>query len=101
MSSEALVQIRDVHKNFTRGSERIEVLKGVSLDIPKGDYLSLMGPSGSGKTTLLNLMGGLDTPTDGEVKVDGLQISGLRGSLDKGSDVGGAQIRHRRRSEGR
>src|SRR5882672_11406331 len=74
MSSEALVQIRDVHKNFTRGSERIEVLKGVSLDIPKGDYLALMGPSGSGKTTLLNLMGGLDTPIDGE------RVSGLRGS---------------------
>ena len=80
MSSQALVQIRDVHKHFTRGSERIDVLKGVSLDIPKGDYLSLMGPSGSGKTTLLNLMGGLDTPSDGAVEVDGQRISGLRGS---------------------
>ena len=80
MSSQALVQIRDVHKHFTRGSERIEVLKGVSLDIPKGDYLSLMGPSGSGKTTLLNLMGGLDTPSDGDVEVDGKRISSLRGS---------------------
>jgi putative ABC transport system ATP-binding protein len=80
MSSKALVQIRDVHKHFTRGSERIEVLKGVSLEIPKGDYLALMGPSGSGKTTLLNLMGGLDTPSGGDVEVDGQHISGLRGS---------------------
>jgi putative ABC transport system ATP-binding protein len=80
MSSQALVQIRDVHKHFTRGSERIEVLKGVSLNIPKGDYLALMGPSGSGKTTLLNLMGGLDTPSGGDVEVDGQLISGLRGS---------------------
>jgi putative ABC transport system ATP-binding protein len=80
MSSKALVQIRDVHKHFTRGSERIEVLKGVSIDIPKGDYLALMGPSGSGKTTLLNLMGGLDTPSGGDVEVDGQRISSLRGS---------------------
>src|SRR5580765_4656917 len=80
MGSKALVQIRDVHKHFTRGSERIEVLKGVSIDIPKGDYLALMGPSGSGKTTLLNLMGGLDTPSGGDVEVDGQRISGLRGS---------------------
>ena len=80
MSSAALVQIRNVHKHFTRGSERIEVLKGVSLEIPKGDYLALMGPSGSGKTTLLNLMGGLDTPSQGDVDVDGLKVSSLRGS---------------------
>ena len=79
-SNPALVQIRDVHKNFTRGSERIEVLKGVTLDIPSGDFLALMGPSGSGKTTLLNLMGGLDAPTEGSVDVDGLQVSALRGS---------------------
>jgi putative ABC transport system ATP-binding protein len=80
MNSSALVQIRDVHKHFTRGSERIEVLKGVSLDIPQGDYLALMGPSGSGKTTLLNLMGGLDTPTGGVVDIDGQRVSALRGS---------------------
>ena len=52
----ALVRVADLHKHFSRGSERIEVLKGVNLEIPKGDFLALMGPSGSGKTTLLNLM---------------------------------------------
>ena len=48
-----LVQIRNVHKHFTRGSERIDVLKGVNLDIPQGDFLALMGPSGSGKTIVM------------------------------------------------
>src|SRR4029434_6244927 len=80
MSAETLVRIDDVHKHFTRGSERIEVLKGVDLEIPKGDFLALMGPSGSGKTTLLNLMGGLDAPTAGKVDVGGVEVSGLRGS---------------------
>ena len=75
----ALVQIRHVQKHFVRGSERIEVLNGVNLDIPKGDFLALMGPSGSGKTTLLNLIGGLDSPTGGSVDIDGLRVSSLRG----------------------
>ena len=75
-----LVRIRDVHKYFTRGSERIDVLKGVNLDIPKGDFLALMGPSGSGKTTLLNLLGGLDQPSSGTVEVDGVAINSLAGS---------------------
>ena len=79
MSEQALVQVRNVQKHFTRGSERIEVLKGVNLEIPKGDFLALMGPSGSGKTTLLNLMGGLDAPTGGEVDVAGVRISALNG----------------------
>jgi putative ABC transport system ATP-binding protein len=75
--SDSLVRVRDVHKFFTRGSERIDVLKGVNVDIPKGDFLALMGPSGSGKTTLLNLMGGLDAPTGGSVEVAGVKINGL------------------------
>src|SRR5688572_28156417 len=79
MSEEALVKVRDVHKYFTRGGERIEVLTGVNLDVPKGDFLALMGPSGSGKTTLLNLMGGLDSPSGGDVEVDGVRISALNG----------------------
>jgi len=75
----ALVRIVDVHKSFTRGSEHIDVLKGVNLDIPRGDFLALMGPSGSGKTTLLNLMGGLDVPTSGTVEVSGERINALSG----------------------
>ena len=75
-----LVRVKDVHKHFTRGSERIDVLKGVHLEIPKGDFLALMGPSGSGKTTLLNLIGGLDTPTGGAIDVNGVPVSSLSGS---------------------
>jgi putative ABC transport system ATP-binding protein len=77
---DALVRISGVQKHFSRGSERIDVLRGVNLDIPSGDFLALMGPSGSGKTTLLNLMGGLDAPTGGSVDVGGVRISELGGS---------------------
>ncbi|MBI4262738.1 MAG: ABC transporter ATP-binding protein, partial [Acidobacteria bacterium] len=75
-----LVRVREVHKHFTRGGERIDVLKGVNLEIPRGDFLALMGPSGSGKTTLLNLMGGLDVPTGGDIEVAGARINALTGS---------------------
>ncbi|HUL75028.1 MAG TPA: ABC transporter ATP-binding protein [Vicinamibacterales bacterium] len=75
-----LVRVRDVHKYFTRGGERIDVLQGVNLEIPKGDFLALMGPSGSGKTTLLNLLGGLDTPTAGSLEVAGVKINDLGGA---------------------
>ena len=75
-----LVRVQGVHKHFTRGSERIDVLNGVNLEIPKGDFLALMGPSGSGKTTLLNLIGGLDTPTGGAIEVNGVPVSSLSGS---------------------
>jgi putative ABC transport system ATP-binding protein len=71
---ETLVRIQDLHKVYHRGSERIDVLQGVTLEIPKGDFLALMGPSGSGKTTLLNLMGGLDTPSSGSIDVAGDRI---------------------------
>jgi putative ABC transport system ATP-binding protein len=76
---DALVKIRDLHKVYFRGSERIDVLQGVTLDIPQGDFLALMGPSGSGKTTLLNLMGGLDTPSQGSVEVGNDRLDKLSG----------------------
>ena len=77
--SGSLVRVQNVQKHFTRGSERIEVLKNLNLDIPQGDFLALMGPSGSGKTTLLNLIGGLDTPSAGTVEVGDVTISELGG----------------------
>ena len=70
----ALVRVKDVHKEYRRGGERIDVLLGVNLEIPKGDFLALMGPSGSGKTTLLNLLGGLDVPSSGAIEVRGERI---------------------------
>jgi putative ABC transport system ATP-binding protein len=74
-----VVQVADLHKVFRRGSERIDVLQGINLAIPPGDFVALMGPSGSGKTTLLNLIGGLDTPTQGSVVVAGERIDKLSG----------------------
>jgi putative ABC transport system ATP-binding protein len=62
-----------------RGRERLEVLHGIDLDIPDGDFVALMGPSGSGKTTLLNLIGGLDRPSEGEVWVAGERLDRLTG----------------------
>lgn len=76
----SLVRINNVHKYFKRGNERIDVLQGVNLEIPQGDFLALMGPSGSGKTTLLNLMGGLDQPSSGALEVAGANIAGLSGA---------------------
>ena len=75
----SLVEIRDLHKVYHRGSERIDVLQGVTLDIPQGDFLALRGPSGSGKTTLLNLMGGLDTPSGGSITVGNDRIDRMSG----------------------
>ncbi len=75
-----LVEIRNLHKEFRRGAERIDVLQGVDLEIPEGDFLALMGPSGSGKSTLLHLIGGLDSPTDGTITVAGNRIDRLSSS---------------------
>lgn len=75
-----LVRINNVHKYFTRGSERIDVLQGTNLDVRQGEFLALMGPSGSGKTTLLNLMGGLDSPSSGSIEIAGANIAALSGA---------------------
>src|ERR1700740_3361966 len=77
MSAEAIVRVRDVHKFFRRGSEQIDVLMNLSLDVPEGEFLALMGPSGSGKTTLLNLIAGLDQPSEGQVWVGSQRISDM------------------------
>jgi putative ABC transport system ATP-binding protein len=76
-SQGTLVRVQDVHKVYRRGDERIEILQGIDLEVPQGDFLALMGPSGSGKTTLLNLIGGLDRPTSGSVEVAGKPIHRL------------------------
>src|SRR6267154_1992661 len=73
--AEPIVRVSGLHKYFRRGSEQIDVLIDLSLDVPEGEYLALMGPSGSGKTTLLNLIAGLDQPSDGEIWVGDEEIS--------------------------
>jgi putative ABC transport system ATP-binding protein len=69
-----LVQIQNLSKTYTRGTQKVEVLHGINLDIESGDFVALMGPSGSGKTTLLNLIGGLDAPSGGSITVGGERI---------------------------
>ena len=72
-----LVAIRDLQKVYIRGEQAVPVLLGLDLDIPRGDFVSLMGPSGSGKSTLLNLVAGIDKPTGGSIVVDGVDIADL------------------------
>jgi putative ABC transport system ATP-binding protein len=78
-SGNALIRVRNLNKQYKRGSETIDVLQGLDLDVEPGDFVAFMGPSGSGKTTLLNLLGGLDVPTSGSVTVDGDEITHMSG----------------------
>jgi putative ABC transport system ATP-binding protein len=79
-----IVEIVGLHKSFSRGSEKIDVLIDLTLDVPEGEFLALMGPSGSGKTTLLNLIAGLDSPTKGSIRVGNDEISRMsEGQLAK------------------
>jgi putative ABC transport system ATP-binding protein len=71
----ALVEVSGIHKVYQRGAERLDVLRGLDLQVPEGEFLALMGPSGSGKTTLLNMIGGLDKPTSGRVVVGGRDLT--------------------------
>ena len=69
--SAALVQLKGVTKTYTRGKQKVEVLKALDLDVAQGDFLALMGPSGSGKTTLLSILGCILSPTEGHIEVAG------------------------------
>jgi putative ABC transport system ATP-binding protein len=74
-NSNSLISVRNLGKNYRRGSEEIHVLQGLNLDVDAGDFVAFMGPSGSGKTTLLNLLGGLDVPSQGSIRVAGDEIT--------------------------
>jgi putative ABC transport system ATP-binding protein len=76
-TNNTLVEVDGVEKVFHRGSEEIHILKDLRLKVPAGEFLALMGPSGSGKTTLLNLIGGLDRPTNGSVRIAGERVDEL------------------------
>jgi putative ABC transport system ATP-binding protein len=73
--SNSLVEVRGLDKTYSRGGEEIHVLQGLNLDVGQGEFVAFMGPSGSGKTTLLNLLGGLDVPSRGRIRVAGDEIT--------------------------
>ena len=72
-----IIEVRRLAKTIDSGSHRVEILRGIDLAVPKGQFVSIMGPSGSGKSTLLGLLAGLDTPTAGEILLDGEEIHNL------------------------
>ena len=72
-----MIQVRALTKSIDTGTHRVEILKGIDLTIPRGQFAAIMGPSGSGKSTLLGLLAGLDTPTSGHVILDGEDITNL------------------------
>ncbi len=72
-----MIELRGITKVYRMGSQSLEALRGVSLKIQKGEFISIMGPSGSGKSTLMNIIGCLDTPTAGEYVLDGERVAGL------------------------
>ena len=72
-----VIKIRNITRDFALGSEIVKVLKGIDLDIERGEYVALMGPSGSGKSTLMNLLGCLDTPTSGSYELNGSDVSNM------------------------
>ena len=73
-TAEPLIQARGVWKTYLRGQERVEALRGVDLDVPSGAFVILMGPSGCGKSTLLHLLGGIDRPSQGTIRVAGTAL---------------------------
>jgi len=72
-----VIKIRGIIRDFPLGQEVVKVLKGIDLDLEKGEYVALMGPSGSGKSTLMNLLGCLDTPTGGSYELNGIDVSSM------------------------
>ncbi len=71
---EPVVQVKDVVKEFAVGGNRVTILKGISFQVKKGEFVSIVGPSGNGKSTLLNMVTGIDRPTSGEIIVTGRQV---------------------------
>ncbi|WP_299101238.1 ABC transporter ATP-binding protein [uncultured Winogradskyella sp.] len=88
--SDNVIEIRNIIRDFKLGQEIVHVLKGIDLDIKRGEYVAIMGPSGSGKSTLMNLLGCLDTPTAGSYKLNGNDVSQM--SDDELADIRNTEI---------
>jgi putative ABC transport system ATP-binding protein len=78
MMTDAIIQVDNIHKSYLMGKEAVPALRGVTINVQRGEVVCLMGPSGSGKTTLLNLLGGLDEPSRGHIVIDGANVVALK-----------------------
>src|SRR6202011_2856354 len=90
-SNSPMIQVSGLTKTISTPAHTVEILKGIDLEIPRGQFAAIMGPSGSGKSTLLGLLAGLDTPTSGRIVLDGEDITGLdedRMAVLRGRKVG-------------
>ena len=85
-----MIEVRGLKKSIRNGARVVEILRGIDLVIPQGQFVAIMGASGSGKSTLLGLLAGLDSPSEGEVLLDGVAISGL--AEDRLAEVRGRKI---------
>ncbi len=85
-----MIEVRGLKKSIRNGTRLVEILRGIDLVIPQGQFVAIMGASGSGKSTLLGLLAGLDSPTEGEVLLDSVAISQL--AEDKLAEVRGRKI---------
>ncbi len=88
--SDNVIEIRNIIRDFKLGQEIVHVLKGIDLDIKRGEYVAIMGPSGSGKSTLMNLLGCLDTPTGGSYNLNGKDVSKM--TDDELADIRNTEI---------
>jgi lipoprotein-releasing system ATP-binding protein len=80
MTADAYIQVRDLHKSYVDGEgNRLEILRGAALDVPHGDTVAITGASGAGKSTFLHLLGSLDKPDRGSIRIDGVELAGLNG----------------------
>ncbi len=77
--SSSIIHLENIRKSYFMGKHELKVLKGISLDIYKNEYVALMGPSGSGKSTLMNIVGCLDSPTSGNYILNGHDVSKMEG----------------------
>src|SRR6202140_3824781 len=87
----AILEAHNLTKSIDSGTHRVEILRGIDLEIPAGQFVAIMGASGSGKSTLLGLLAGLDAPTTGRIVIDGVDITGLnedRLALVRGRKIG-------------
>ena len=74
-----IIQVKDITKHYSLGAQTVEALRGVSFDIKQGEFIAIMGPSGSGKSTLMNIIGCLDSPTNGTYYLNQKEVSTLEG----------------------